>query len=115
MLLAAVLCVWPFAPATATATAGPPAKEAPKLTKPPALVEFVEAEYPAAEREAGTTGNVTLRLTIDAQGNVTQAEVTESGGAAFDAAAKAAVLKFEFSPAEVDGQPSAIQILYTYK
>jgi TonB family protein len=94
------------------AAPAPPA--GPRLTKPPALVTFVEAEYPAAEKAAGQTASVVLQLTLDVEGRVTNAQVQESGGPAFDAAAVAAARQFVFSPAEIDGAPAPIRILYKY-
>ncbi|MFT3925447.1 MAG: TonB-dependent receptor [Myxococcales bacterium] len=94
-------------------TAGP-APEGPKLTKPPALTKFVEAPYPTVEPKPTGDVGVTLTILIDALGKVGEAQVTESGGAAFDAAALAAVQAFEFSPAEIDGKPAAIRIVYRY-
>lgn len=88
---------------------------APQLTKPPELVEFVEAEYPESERAEGKSATVTLRIHIDASGGVEDVEVVESAGEAFDAAARAAALKFRFTAAEVDGKPAAIPILYDYR
>ena len=92
--------------------AAPAAKAAPKLTRAPELLEFVAAPHPAGE--AGGAA-VVLRVEIDAAGAVRGADVAESAGPAFDAAARAAVLKFRFSPAEVDGKPSPIKILYRYE
>lgn len=99
-------------PAVPEASASPAA--APVLTKPPAIVRFVEAEYPAEERASGRAATVKLRIALDAKGKVTKVDVAESAGAAFDAAATKAALQFEFSPAEVDGKPSAIVIEYAY-
>ena len=87
---------------------------APRLTRPPRLTRFVEATWPAGAREAGRRATVVLRLTISATGTVDAAEVTESGGADFDAAAVEAARRFVFEPAEVDGRPSAIRLLYRY-
>ncbi|MDB5215422.1 MAG: TonB family protein / TonB-dependent receptor, partial [Myxococcaceae bacterium] len=100
------------APARQPAPA-PPA--APVLTKAPKLTRFVEADYPEAEKAKGRAAVVVLRLTLDAAGNVQDAIVTESAGAAFDAAAVAAARRFVFEPAEVDGKPSPIRILYRYE
>src|SRR4029077_14910732 len=41
--------------------------------------------------------------------------VAESAGPAFDAAAVAAARRFVFSPAEIDGKPAPIRILYRYE
>ncbi len=87
---------------------------APKLTKAPVLVHHVTAEYPPAERAAGAQASVVLQLDLAADGHVTAAVVTTSAGAAFDAAAIAAALQFVFSPAEIDGKPAPIRILYQY-
>ncbi len=101
-------------PAIATAAPSRAEQPAPKLTKPPALVTFVEAEYPPEEREAGRAATVVMRISIAADGRVSDAEVVTSAGAAFDAAALAAARQFVFSPAEVDGKPAAIRIEYAY-
>ncbi len=91
----------------------PPAT-APKLTKPPKLVRFVEAPYPESEKVAARAATVVLELAIDATGKVERARVTESAGKTFDDAAQAAALAFAFEPAEIDGKPAPIRILYRY-
>ncbi|HVH43819.1 MAG TPA: TonB-dependent receptor [Labilithrix sp.] len=88
------------------------AAPAPKLTKPPRVVKFVEAEHPKDEDRAAS---VVLSVTISATGTVDEAKVTESAGPAFDAAAVAAVKQFVFEPAEIDGKPAPIKILYRYE
>lgn len=103
LALAAALSV-PFAEAAEPA--------APALTKPPVLLQFVEAPFP--ESEVGRTGSVVLAVTLRADGTVEDVTIQESAGAAFDAAALAAVRQFLFSPAEIDGRPSRIRILYRY-
>ena len=92
----------------------PPAPTGPRLTRPPKLIKFVEAVYPEDARAAGQAAQVVLRLEIDATGKVTAADVVTSAGPAFDAAAIAAALQFEFEPALVDDRPSAIRIHYQY-
>jgi TonB family protein len=87
----------------------------PALTKAPKLTRFVEAEYPPGEKAQGRAAVVVLRLTLDAAGSVQDATVTESAGADFDTAALAAARRFVFEPAEIDGKPSAIRILYRYE
>jgi TonB family protein len=91
-----------------------PAPGGPKLTRAPKLVKFVEAVYPEAEKAAGKTASVVLRLGITAEGKVDGVIVTGSAGAAFDDAAVAAAKQFEFEPAEIDGKPAAIRIEYRY-
>ncbi|MFY0534605.1 TonB family protein [Nannocystis pusilla] len=109
-VLTALLVLAPT-PAAAHVYAPP----APQLTRAPEMVGFVPADYPESEKAAGRQAAVVLRLHIDVTGAVVSAEVTESAGPAFDAAAVAAALKFRFSPAEVDGKPSAIKIAYRYE
>jgi TonB family protein len=111
-LLLALVALGAASPAAAAPPSAPPGKAAPALTKPPALLQFVEAPFPMSE--AGKTGSVVLAVTIRDDGTVEDATVTESAGEAFDAAAIAAVRQFVFSPAEVDGKPSRIKILYRY-
>ncbi|MDB4996062.1 MAG: TonB family protein / TonB-dependent receptor [Myxococcaceae bacterium] len=97
------------------AHAQPVPAPAPKLTKPPKLLKFIEAPYPEAERARGKAAAVVLRLTIAATGAVDEAVVVESAGPAFDSAAIDATKRFVFEPAEVDGHPSPIRILYRYE
>ncbi|HVW26497.1 MAG TPA: TonB-dependent receptor [Polyangiaceae bacterium] len=86
----------------------------PKLTKPPALVKFVEAAYPDAEKAAGRAASVVLLVAISPTGTVDDVAVLTSAGPAFDDAAIAAVRQFLFTPAEIDNQPAAIKIQYRY-
>lgn len=85
----------------------------PQVT-PPKLIKFEQAAYPVEAQKAGLTAEVVLRLTIDEQGSVLDAESTEPVGNGFDEAAKAAALKFKFEPAVRDGKPMKAKILYRY-
>ncbi len=87
----------------------------PRLTKAPALLEFIEAEYPESEKANGTPATVVLQIAISAAGTVDDAAVLESAGPAFDAAALDAVRRFKFSPAEIDDQPAPVKITYRYQ
>ncbi|WNG46498.1 TonB-dependent receptor [Archangium minus] len=96
--------------------AGEPEAAPPILSlKPPKLVEFVEAPYPAEAERERRDAKVVLRLTLDAQGNVTQAEVVEPAGHGFDEAAREAALRFRFEPATRNGKPMPSRIAYTYE
>src|SRR4051794_35526517 len=44
--------------------------QAPKLTKPPILVKFVEAPFPEAEQAKGQGATVVLQIAISATGGV---------------------------------------------
>jgi TonB family protein len=91
----------------------PPAQ--PVLTKAPELTKFVEATYPEEALSQGKTGEVQMNISLDAMGRVIDAQVVEPAGFGFDEAALDAVRQFEFTPAEVDGAPSAIQFQYVYR
>lgn len=129
--IAAVACVW-AAPARAqdddrgtgavprggsgAVVKPPPPDGQPKkpVVVPPKLSKFVSAPYPAEAQKAGIQGDVVLKLSIDAQGKVTEAEVAEPAGHGFDDAARSAALEFVFEPATRDGKPIAAKILYKY-
>jgi TonB family protein len=107
-----LLLVIAGAPVVASAAEPPPAAAQPALTRAPELIQFVEAPFPPTE--AGRTAEVVLQLLLGVDGKVEEATVVESAGEAFDAAALAAARQFLFTPAEVDGVPSRIRILYRY-
>lgn len=77
----------------------------------PAPLEVAEAAYPESAG-SGTTSVVVLRLAIDIDGRVSEADVHNSGGADFDRAALDAAKSFRFSPALRRGVPVASRILY---
>ncbi|MBI3182359.1 MAG: TonB family protein [Myxococcales bacterium] len=85
------------------------------LTKAPALLKQVEARFPEEALDAGVGGRVEMEIDIGPDGKVMEARVSQSAGPALDEAALEAVRQFEFSPAEVDGQPAAVRILYSYE
>ncbi|HVO19140.1 MAG TPA: TonB family protein [Anaeromyxobacter sp.] len=84
------------------------------LTRAPAVVEPAEPAYPPEAKAQGLTGQVTLELEISEQGQVTAAEVTRPAGHGFDEAALEAAWRLRFSPAEIDGKPSAVRIEYRF-
>ena len=90
----------------------------PQLTRAPTVVQPVEPAYPEAELATRRTAAVTLALTISETGVVEEAVVQESAGPdapAFDQAALEAGRSLQFTPAEVDGKPARIQILYRFE
>jgi vitamin B12 transporter len=106
---------WTLFAAQASAEAPPPEDVAPPRVGgviPPQPLEIVEPEYPPALRARREEVNLVLRLTIDASGSVTAAEVTERTAEGFDEAARAALLRSRFVPASRNGQPIAATILY---
>jgi TonB family protein len=90
-----------------------PAPAAPKLTKEPKLLKSVEPVYPPEALSERLSADVAMLVDLDAQGHVTKVEVPNPVGHGFDEAARAAVLQYEFSPAEVDDKPSPIRFQFT--
>lgn len=84
-----------------------------RVTKAPALKEAAEAEYTQEAIDNRVEGAVKLRLTLDAQGNVTKVEVLEGLGFGLDENAVAAAEKFLFEPAEINGVPSPVVLGFT--
>ncbi|HYD42721.1 MAG TPA: TonB family protein [Anaeromyxobacter sp.] len=108
-ILVALLCAGALPARTAAAE-----EPAGVLTRAPAVVAPAEPEYPPEAKAQGRTGTVTLELEISASGEVTDAVVTGPAGHGFDEAALAAARKLRFSPAEIDGKPSAVRIEYRF-
>ena len=81
----------------------------------PELLDRAQAEYPEQARSAGLEASVGLRLTIDAEGNVTDATVTEAAGHGFDEAAQEAARRFRFAPALRGGRPVQARLHFLYR
>ena len=104
LLATPVLAQAPQAGAPPTDAATPPAAQAqPTITKPPELVQQVEAQYPPEALAQGLTASVRLIITIADDGSVADVLPTEPVGNGFDEAAIAAVRQFRFSPASGSG------------
>ena len=67
----------------------------------------VDLEYTAAARTEGIEGRIKLKLTIAADGSVSDVEVLASVEPALDAAAVAAARQWRFKPAMACGKPVA--------
>ena len=65
----------------------------------PEPLEAIEPEYPPAAAAARLEATVVLRVSIDAEGKLTEAEVIQPVGHGFDEAARAAVLRGRYRPA----------------
>ena len=89
------------------------ATDAPVLVSP-ALLKYIQADYPSKAFEAGVEAAVVAKLSIDETGFVTGVEIVEAAGHGFDEAAKDAMLRFEFAPATSDGEPISSQVMYRY-
>jgi TonB family protein len=84
----------------------------PKLTKAPELLKSVDPIYPPEAVQERIEGDVVLKISIGADGKVMSAEVHQGVHPLLDAAAVAAAEQFEFSPAEWDGKPGPVAILF---
>uniref|UniRef100_A0A7C4VSP4 Energy transducer TonB n=1 Tax=Desulfatirhabdium butyrativorans TaxID=340467 RepID=A0A7C4VSP4_9BACT len=73
----------------------------------PQFIQRALPQYPRLARRLGVEGTVLLRLSIDASGKLTQAEVVQSAGHGFDEEALRAVRQSVFSPAVREGRPVA--------
>ncbi|MBL8717103.1 MAG: energy transducer TonB [Myxococcales bacterium] len=102
---AAIATTPPPPPPPPTATTPPPPPPPPKATLvsetdvPPKLTGYVKPPYPEAARAAGTTGAVTVRITIDENGDVTDVKIVKSDPT-FDAVVLETVKKWKFTPAK---------------
>ncbi len=113
-LAAAALTSSGMTSAAETPPAAAGAEKPGKLTKAPKLLHFEKAPYPESEKAHPQKVSVALVVAIGADGKVVDVSVVTTGGQAFDDAAVAAVKKFEFEPAEIDGQPAPVKIQYRY-
>lgn len=85
------------------------------LTRAPAVLTPAVPEYPPEARARGISAEVTLELDVDAAGTVTAARLARPAGQGFDEAALEAGRRLVFSPAEIDGKPSAVTLEYRFR
>jgi periplasmic protein TonB len=78
-------------------------------------IRNVRAAYPPMALRAGLESDVSLRIEVDVQGQVTKAEIIKSGGAGFDQEALKAVKQARFEPAQRDGQNVPAEFTYVYR
>jgi len=78
-------------------------------------IQTVRAAYPPMALRAGMESDVSLKIEVDPQGNVTKAEIIRSGGAGFDEEALKAVKQSRFEPAQRDGKNVAAEFTYIYR
>ena len=88
--------------------------KAPVVTKNPELLESVQPEYAEEAQKQGLEGVVTLKVVLDATGFVQEATVEKSVHPLLDDAALEAAYQLVFSPAEVDGVPAPIALLFSF-
>src|SRR5262245_628792 len=86
--------------------------EAPGDLQPPVLVKKVAPDYPKAARKAKVQGDVVIKATIDADGNVVSPEVVRSIPL-LDEAALSAVKQWKYKPAIKSGRPVKVELTLT--
>jgi TonB family protein len=69
------------------------------------LLKQVPPEYPAAARQAGTSGAVRLSVIITKEGKVRDIRVMNSAGMGLDVAAMEAVKQWVYQPTLLNGEP----------
>ncbi len=79
-------------------------------SEPPVPVRTVAPDFPDNLKRDGVQGIVTVKCTVDEQGNVRDPTIEKSSNPAFEKPAVAAVKKWRFKPATQDGKPIAVQI-----
>jgi TonB family protein len=82
--------------------------------KEPHLVSRAMPEYPLVAKQAGIQGDVVMKTTIDAKGNVVNVQVV-SGPQMLRGPAIAALRRWRYEPSTLNGQPIAVQMLVTIK
>jgi TonB family protein len=82
--------------------------------KEPRLLSRVMPEYPLVAKEAGIQGDVVIKTTIDAKGNVVNVQIV-SGPQMLRGPALAALRRWKYEPSTLNGQPIAVQMLVTIK
>lgn len=87
-----------------------------EVTKPKQIAgSFVQPQYSDEARAAGIEGRVKLKLTIDAQGNVTNVEVLAGLGHGLDENAIAAAKRMHFTPAMAHGKPQISTFVVSFR
>jgi protein TonB len=76
----------------------------------PVPVRMVPPKYPVEMRKEGTGGLVTVKVTIDEKGNVTEPVVEKTTHDAFVQPALDALRKWKFKPAKRDGAVVAMKV-----
>jgi len=84
-----------------------------KETGVPKVISQVAPVYPMGLRMDGETGEVTVRIIVDTNGDVQDASVLKSSDPDLSAAALAAVKQWKFSPPSRNGRPVKVRLQET--
>ncbi len=80
----------------------------PAGSQPPVLKRRVDPRYPEAAKRSGITGEVLLRVVVEASGEIGAVEVVSGAPAGLTEAASEAVRSWLYEPARVGGRPVAV-------
>jgi protein TonB len=94
---------------------GAPAHPVLRTNREAQPIQTARANYPPMALRRGLESDVTLKIEVDSQGNVTKAEIAKSGGGGFDEEALKAVKQSRFEPAQRDGGNIAAEFTYVYR
>lgn len=85
-----------------------------QLLEKPRVLKEVKAIYPMAAKQKGIEGVVKLQVVVSRVGKVDSAEVLEGPDFELNQAAQAALMQFEFTPAQTKDGPRRFQLIYKY-
>jgi protein TonB len=77
-------------------------------------IQTARASYPPMALRMGIEGDVTLKIEVNSEGQVTRAEIAKSAGSGFDEEALKAVKQSRFEPAQKDGKNVPAEFTYIY-
>jgi len=83
-------------------------------TQPELLGEGYKPPYPEEAKKNEVEGTIVLKVTIDEDGNVTDARVLRGLGFGLDEAAASAMRRHKFKPATKDGEKVGTTITYNF-
>ncbi len=101
--------------AASLAVLAPTAVRAQAKAEPPVPVRMVPPDYPTELRREGVAGVVMISCTIDEKGDVQDPVIEKSSNATFDKPALAAIKKWKFKPAKLDGAAVAKKVTIPLK
>jgi TonB family protein len=81
-----------------------------QVSVPAKLALRVEPEYPASARMQEIEAEVPLEIVVDTSGAVIEAHVTKRAGRGFDEASLAAIRRYRFTPALLEGRKVRVRM-----
>ncbi|MBU1221865.1 TonB family protein [Myxococcota bacterium] len=97
------------------ALANPDTAELKKVVTPPKTIKTVSAVFPPEGYTPAGGIEVVLKITVKADGTVSDITIVKSGGDLFDKAAETAVMQWTFEPAMFEGKKIAVKITVPFK